>query len=94
MPYHRVVAPGVHYVSVPSVGKPKDGDPRAGWTELLLGGQAEVAQAGDPNAGPAGETDVWVAAIAHRVPYDIESAAAAVLAAGLPPHFADALRRA
>jgi len=93
MPYHRVVAPGIHYVSVPSVGKPKDGDPRAGWTELLLGEEAEVAEAGDPNASRAGETDVWVAAIVHRVPYDVEGAAAAVLAAGLPPHFAEALRR-
>jgi predicted phosphodiesterase len=38
--YHRVVTGEggrrIDYVSVPSVGKPKDGDPRAGWTELLL----------------------------------------------------------
>ena len=46
MPYHRVVhgADGhaIDYVSVPSVGKPKDGDPRAGWTELYLGEDGEV----------------------------------------------------
>ena len=40
--YHRTVtgADGrrIDYVSVPSAGKPKDGDSRAGWTELLLGG--------------------------------------------------------
>ena len=40
IPYHRIVegAGGrrIDYVSVPSAGKPKDGDPRAGWTELLL----------------------------------------------------------
>ena len=40
IPYHRIVE-GQHgrridYVSVPSVGKPKDGDPRAGWTEVTL----------------------------------------------------------
>ena len=40
MPYHRIVSGKdgrrVDYVSVPSVGKPKDGDPRAGWAEVLL----------------------------------------------------------
>jgi len=40
MPYHRTVtgADGrrIDYVSVPSVGKPKDGDWRAGWTELTI----------------------------------------------------------
>ncbi len=41
IPYHRVVTGGdgrpVHYVSAGSVGKPKDGDPRACWVELTLG---------------------------------------------------------
>lgn len=40
LPYHRTIAAGdgriVHYVSVGSVGKPKDGDPRACWTELSV----------------------------------------------------------
>jgi predicted phosphodiesterase len=40
IPYHRVVVGeggrSIDYVSVPSAGKPKDGDPRAGWTELVL----------------------------------------------------------
>lgn len=76
VPWQREVAPGVWYVSVPSVGKPKDGDPRAGWTELLL--------------GEAGEVDVLV----HRAAYDVEAAAAAVVAAGLPTRLADALRLA
>jgi predicted phosphodiesterase len=45
--YHRVVQGSdgrrVDYVSVVSAGKPKDGDPRAGWTELLLGnGPGEI----------------------------------------------------
>lgn len=47
MPYHRsLLAAGgrtAHYVSSGSVGKPKDGDPRACWVELLLGDAAEVA---------------------------------------------------
>ena len=40
IPYHRVVtgADGrqIDYVSVPSAGKPKDGEPRTGWTELEI----------------------------------------------------------
>ena len=50
VPYHRELAGGdgrtVHYVSSGSVGKPKDGDPRAGWVELCLadrGGGVETA---------------------------------------------------
>jgi predicted phosphodiesterase len=48
LPYHRVL-PGagvgggtVHYISAGSVGKPKDGDPRACWTELVIGDAGEV----------------------------------------------------
>ena len=41
IPYHRIVtgADGrrIHYVSSGSVGKPKDGDPRAAWVELRIG---------------------------------------------------------
>jgi len=32
-PWYRVVA-GVHFVNTGSVGRPKDGDPRAGWVQL------------------------------------------------------------
>lgn len=35
-PWHRVVA-GVHYVNTGSVGRPKDGDPRAGYVLLDVG---------------------------------------------------------
>lgn len=48
IPYHRVVAGAdgrrIDYVSVASTGKPKDGDWRAGWTELeiLLDGTVEA----------------------------------------------------
>ena len=46
IPYHRTL-PGadgvIHYVSSGSVGKPKDGDPRACWAELLIGDAGEVS---------------------------------------------------
>jgi len=80
MAYHRTVTGEggrtIDYVSVPSVGKPKDGDPRAGWTELLIG------------------DDGAVEAAMHRVEYDVEATAAAMLAAGLPARLAEALRTA
>jgi predicted phosphodiesterase len=49
IPYHRVLSGGdgraVHYVSAGSVGKPKDGDPRACWVELVLGGPDNLVDA-------------------------------------------------
>ncbi len=46
IPYHRVMTTGdgrsVHYVSSGSVGKPKDGDPRACWIELHIGNKHDV----------------------------------------------------
>ena len=36
LPYHRVID-GVHFVNTGSVGRPKDGDPRAGYVVLSLG---------------------------------------------------------
>ena len=98
IPYHRVVlgADGrtVHYVSSGSVGKPKDGDPRAGWVELLVGSSAEVREAAalDEALASAGGTGVWAGVIVHRVEYDVDAVAAAVVAAGLPLRLAEALR--
>jgi predicted phosphodiesterase len=79
IPYHRVLtAPdgrAVHYVSDGSVGKPKDGDPRACWAELVFGTKAEVNKAceGDRAAGPVGAPAegerVWLGAIFHRVAF-------------------------
>jgi len=37
VPYHRVVD-GVHFVNTGSVGRPKDGDPRAGYCALTIDG--------------------------------------------------------
>ena len=36
-PWHRVVE-GIHFINAGSVGRPKDGDPRAGYVVLTLGG--------------------------------------------------------
>lgn len=76
IPYHRVLtAPdgrAVHYVNDGSVGKPKDGDPRPCWAELVFGTKAEVNERceGDAAAGPVGAPGeaerVWLGVIFHR----------------------------
>ncbi|MHB1342330.1 MAG: metallophosphoesterase family protein [Coriobacteriia bacterium] len=102
IPYHRKLTADdgriVHYVSSGSAGKPKDGDPRAGWVELVLGTESEVLGTcrDDLAAGPAGlvsEGGAHAGVLVHRVEYDIESVAAAMVAAGLPDTLAEALRR-
>lgn len=99
IPYHRAMTAAdgaqVHYVSSGSVGKPKDGDPRAGWVELVLGPAPAVRDAApdDAAAAPAGTSDVWCGALVHRVDYDVESVTGAMAAAGLPQALAEALRR-
>lgn len=77
IPYHRVLTAddgrAVHYVSDGSVGKPRDGDPRPCWAELVLGTKAEVNSAcgSDRAAGPVGmpgdRERVWLGAVFHRV---------------------------
>ena len=63
----------MHYVSDGCVGKPKDGDPRACWAELVFGTKAEVNKAceGDRAAGPVGMPSererVWLGVRFHRV---------------------------
>ncbi|HUS16209.1 MAG TPA: metallophosphoesterase family protein [Chloroflexia bacterium] len=42
LPYHRVLPSGRHVINAGSVGKPKDGDPRAGYITLAVTGR-EVA---------------------------------------------------
>lgn len=67
---------GVHFVNVGSVGRPKDGDARAAYTLLRLGG--------------ACPTSLQVEIV--RVEYDVGAVADAVEAVGLPEALADALR--
>jgi putative phosphoesterase len=64
---------GVRFVNCGSVGKPKDGDPRAAFAILDL----------DPDG------DVRASIV--RVPYDAESVARAIAAAGLPGEYAEKL---
>jgi len=96
MPYHRAVklASGriAHYISSGSVGKPKDGDPRAGWVEVLIGTPEEIEQAApnDEAAECAGAASVAIRV--HRVAYDIDTVAMRLVSAGLPPRLAEALR--
>jgi len=71
-PWHRSVD-GIHFVNTGSVGRPKDGDPRAGYVLLDIG-----------------DRDVRVEPV--RVSYDVDAAAEAVIAAGLPEEFAAFLR--
>lgn len=99
IPYHRALlaenGAHIHYVSSGSVGKPKDGDPRACWVEIVIGTPDEVdAQAPDDAAAECAAGGLWVGVVVHRVAYDIEAAAEAVIAAGLPARLAEALRRA
>lgn len=100
VPYHRSLrgngSSPVHYVSAGSVGKPKDGDPRACWAELMIGGADEVhgSATGDPSAGPAGGADGWLGAVFHRTVYDIDGVAVAMRRVGLPETLITALRGA
>lgn len=99
IPYHRsFVSDGrtLHYVSSGSVGKPKDGDPRAGWVELVVGTPQEVRDAApsDPAAAPIGDSATWLGIAVHRVVYDIDSVAQAMRARDLPEALVQALYRA
>ncbi|MCC3158671.1 metallophosphatase family protein [Hymenobacter sp. 15J16-1T3B] len=85
-PFHRALPAGPlryrHALNVGSVGKPKDGDPRAAYLLLHLDAHTTLAE-------PAGLRAELV-----RVPYDVERAARAVEASPLPNEYADMLRRA
>ncbi len=86
--------PVVHFINSGSVGKPKDGDPRATWVELIIGSAEEVraSASGDEHAAPAGVSATWVGLRIHRVSYDVESVVRAMLDAGLPDTLANSLR--
>lgn len=97
VPYHRVVSGAdgrpIHYVNTGSLGKPKDGDPRACWTEVLMGAADELGtlDADDPASGPTSCAEVWMAARFHRVAYDVAGVQKAMRAVGLPETLASAL---
>jgi putative phosphoesterase len=88
-PYHRILVSGddanphyMHAINVGSVGKPKDGDPRACYAMLTLGQDSNIFE----------KESVGVKFI--RVTYDIEKAAAGVEKSILPDTLADMLRKA
>lgn len=79
-PWSRAVD-GVTFVNTGSVGRPKDGDWRAGYVLVDLGREE---QSGEGGAGPRLEF--------VRVPYDIDTTIAGVRRAGLPEDFVEFLR--
>lgn len=83
-PYHKVLKEedGTvrHAINIGSVGKPKDGDPRACYVILEWNGDLNLS-------------DEEALSVTHvRVPYDVEKAARAVEESPLPSEFADMLR--
>ena len=89
-PYHKVLADTAeagevtyrHAVNTGSVGKPKDGDPRAGYVLLTVDPERPKTDPGHCQAELV------------RVAYDVEEAARAVEASPLPDAFARMLRDA
>ena len=88
-PYHRTLPYQYegetryrHALNIGSVGKPKDGDPRAAYLLLHLDQQTKLTDS-------ASLRSEFV-----RVAYDVERAATAVEASPLPNEYADMLRRA
>lgn len=115
-PYHKRLAAGdggtgrtLHAINIGSVGKPKDGDPRACYTIVETAGEAPSST--DPSIGATddvmqdvtqgmthGEPDDGLPGGLHvefvRVPYDVERAAREIEGSPLPNAFADMLREA
>lgn len=84
-PFHKVLAAEEYYlraINIGSVGKPKDGDPRACYAMLEWEGALNFE---DPDS-------LKVEFV--RVEYDVEKAAAAIEESPLPNAFADMLLRA
>ena len=97
VPFHRSMLAGgsvLHWVNAGAVGRPRDGDPRAAWVELVLGGNEEVLAAApmDIACRRAGRTDTWISTVTHRVLYDVEPVVHDMIGAGLPSTLAAGLR--
>jgi predicted phosphodiesterase len=97
VPFHRAVptSGGVcHWVNAGSVGRPRDGDPRSAWVEVVIGTRDEVLEIvpEDTACRPVGSSQSWFGARVHRVAYDVESVIADSAAAGLPATLIDGLR--
>lgn len=85
-PYHKKIEDENgeirHAINIGSVGKPKDGDPRACYVLLEWEGDLDIK---NPDA---------LSVHFIRVSYDVEKTAQAVENSPLPPEFADMLRKA
>lgn len=88
-PYHRIIEDTEdgtvryrHAINIGSVGKPKDGDPRACYVILTI----------DENTGNGNKEGLQSEFI--RVAYDVETAAKAVEDSPLPDTYAENLRKA
>lgn len=97
VPFHRALpVPGgvQHWVNAGSVGRPRDGDPRAAWVELVVGTQAEVVARApaDIACRRIGGTDLWLGAVTHRVIYSVDAVIRDMAHKGLPHTLAAALR--
>ncbi|MBS0000457.1 MAG: metallophosphoesterase family protein, partial [Cyclobacteriaceae bacterium] len=89
VPYHRILSYGKdgqtayrHAINIGSVGKPKDGDPRACYVTMTI----------DENLSNFQKESVNVEI--RRIDYDIEKAALAVEKSPLPDKYAESLRMA
>ena len=84
IPYHKKLKDGDgnyrHAINIGSVGKPKDGDPRACYVMLEWEGDMDLTKANGLNIEFI------------RVEYNVEKAAKAVEDSALPDAFADMLR--
>jgi predicted phosphodiesterase len=83
-PFHKILSAGDevrHAINIGSVGKPKDGDPRACYV-ILEWGELDFA---DPES---------LSVEFRRISYDVEKSAAAIEESPLPNSFAEMLREA
>jgi len=84
-PFHKVLETEGgcrHAINIGSVGKPKDGDPRACYAILEWNGELEI---NEPDS---------LRVSFQRVEYDVEKTASAIEDSELPDAFADMLRKA
>ena len=96
-PYHRILEyeeenekKFCHAINIGSVGKPKDGDPRAGFVTLEY---PNLSRTSGREALSNLDRDTFSVTF-HRVKYDVEKAARAVEESALPNVYAELLRKA
>jgi diadenosine tetraphosphatase ApaH/serine/threonine PP2A family protein phosphatase len=91
LPYLRRVGTTL-FVNAGSVGRPRDGDPRAGYVLLRLPPAGVVPSSPAASRRDEFQGDGRLQVEFRRVVYDVDAAARAVVRAGLPSAFADHLR--